>query len=280
MPESAKRKSLKPSVGSYGAIKDPRDARDFRYSPPTVAKKLPAKVDLRPHCPRVHEQGRPNTCTAHALAGAVQFEQRRLKLKDFPPSRLFIFYNTVAYMHARHALKKKGVNLRAALKAVARHGVCPEKDWPFSLTQAAMNRKPNRRAYEIAEHHKITRYERIVMGRRSRAEFLHLMKCRLAEGFPFLFAFLVHESFETVHVAKTGVMPMPKPGEGLRGWHAVMAVGYDDRNQRMLIRNSWGWSWGIKGYFWMPYDFITNPRVTADFWTVRGVAPKSEADIR
>jgi C1A family cysteine protease len=280
MAKSAVRTGSKTSVGFYGAVKDPRDRRDFRYSPEAAPEKLPAKVDLRPLCPRVHEQGHPLTCTAHSLAGAFQFEQRRLGLKDFSPSRLFIFYNTLAYLRAMHATKKQGANLRAALKAVARHGVCPERDWPFSLTQAAMARKPNRRAYEVAEHHKITRYERIVMGRRSRAEFLRLMKYRLAEGFPFLFAFLVHESFESLHVAKTGIMPMPKRGERLRGWHAVMAVGYDDRNQRVLVRNSWGWSWGIKGYFWMPYDYIANPRVTADFWTVRGVTPRTEADVK
>lgn len=277
MPKSATRKSSKPPVGFYGAVKDPRDRRDFRYSPAATTKKLPESVDLRPLCPRVHEQGHPLTCTAHALAGAFQFEQRHLGLKDFSPSRLFIFYNTLAYMRAKHVLKKEGANLRAALKAVARHGVCPEKDWPFSLTRAAMARKPNRRAYEVAEHHKITRYERIVMGKRSRAEFLRPMKCRLAEGFPFVFAFLVHESFESEHVAKTGIMPMPERGERLRGWHAVMAVGYDDRHQRMLVRNSWGWSWGIKGYFWMPYEYITNPKVTADFWTVRGVTPLTES---
>lgn len=277
MPKSATHNSSTSSIGFYGAVRDPRDSRDLRYAPEAVPKMLPGKVDLRPLCPRVHEQGHPLTCTAHALAGAFQFEERRLGLKDFSPSRLFIFYNSLAYMHAKHATKRQGVNLRAALKTVARHGVCPEKDWPFSLTKAAMARKPNRRAYQIAEHHKITRYERIVMGSRSRAEFLDLMKCRLAQGFPFLFAFLVHESFESAHVAKTGIMPMPKRGERLRGWHAVMAVGYDDRNQRMLIRNSWGWSWGIKGYFWMPYAYISNPRVTADFWTVRGVTPKTEA---
>jgi C1A family cysteine protease len=264
--------------GFYGAVKDPRDHRDFRYSPEAAPKKLPTKVDLRPLCPRVHEQGHPLTCTAHSVAGAFQFEQRRLELKDFSPSRLFIFYNTLADMRARHVPKKEGANLRAALKAVAQHGVCPEKDWPFSLTKAAMAKKPNHRAYQLAEHHKITRYERMVMGQSSRAAFLRLMKCRLAEGFPFVFAFLVHESFESEHVAKTGIMPMPKRGEQLRGWHAVMAVGYDDRNQRMLVRNSWGWSWGIKGYFWMPYDYITNPRVTADFWTIRGVTPRTEAD--
>ncbi len=266
-------KSSTPQVAYYGAIRDPRDRRDRRYSPGAALTKLPPYIDLRPWCPRVHEQGHPLTCTAHALAGAFQVEQRRLGMKDFSPSRLFIYYNTVAVMRAK---QKDGANLRAALKAVARHGVCPERDWPFSLTKAAMAKKPTESAYRVAVHHKITGYERIMMGRRSRAEFLRLLKCRLAEGFPFMFAFLVHESFESDHVSKTGVMPMPKRGERLMGWHAVMAVGYDDHHQRVLVRNSWGWSWGIRGYFWMPYDYIANPRVTADFWTLRGVTPLTE----
>jgi len=260
-------------VASYGAITDPRDRRDLHYVPKASLTALPPHVDLRPWCPRVYEQGRPRTCTAHAVAGAFQFEQRRLGLKDFSPSRLFIYYNTVALMLAKH---KEGVNLRAALKAVARNGVCSEKAWPFSLTKAAMARRPNEHAYHLAEPHKITRYERIMMGRRSREEFLRLLKCRLVSGFPFLFAFLVHESFETDHVAKTGVMPMPQRGEPRRGWHAVMAVGYDDRRRQVLVRNSWGWSWGIKGYFWMPDEYIANPATTADFWTIRGVTGGSE----
>ena len=274
MATSSARKSSNSSVGSYGAIRDARDRRDYRYSPAAAPKKLPAEVDLRPLCPRVHEQGRLNTCTAQAVAGAFQFEQRRLGLKDFPPSRLFILYNTLAIMRVKHI----GASLRIALKAVATHGVCTEKVWPFSYTQAAMARKPTKRAYELAEHHKITRYERIVMGKRSRDEFLRLMKCRLAEGFPFLFTFLVHESFESEHVKKTGIMPMPKRGERRKAWHGVMAVGYDDHNQRMLVRNSWGWSWGIKGYFWMPYEYISNPRVTSDFLTIRGVTPRMESE--
>lgn len=275
MPKPAPTTRTHDDDPKYGVFRDPVDRRDVRYSPTKVPNKLPSRVDLRPYCPRVHEQGHPRTCTAHAIAGAFQFEQRRLGLKDFPPSRLFIFYNTIAYVEAKHRLKN-GANLRAALKAVARHGVCPEKDWPFSLGHAAMGKKPNQRAYERAEHHKITRYERITQGRRSRPAFLQLLQCRLAQGFPFVFAFLLHDSFETLEVAKTGIMPMPKRGERHRDWHAVMAVGYDDRRQQVLVRNSWGWSWGLKGYFWMPYEYITNTRVTADFWTIRGVTGRSE----
>ena len=67
-------------------------------------------------------------------------------------------------------------------------------------------------------------------------------------------------------------MPMPKiPQESVRGGHAVLAVGYDDSKQAVLIRNSWGKDWGIKGYFWMPYAYISTEDYCNDFWTIRSV---------
>ena len=54
----------------------------------------------------------------------------------------------------------------------------------------------------------------------------------------------------------------------MMGGHAVCAVGYDDSkvivnpsNQKsskgaLLIRNSWGSSWGDNGYGWLPYDYV------------------------
>ncbi len=70
-------------------------------------------------------------------------------------------------------------------------------------------------------------------------------------------------------MAKTGVVPMPAPNEKVVGGHAVVAVGYDDAAQRVIVRNSWGPSWGQAGYFTMPYDYITNPKLAADMWTIR-----------
>ncbi len=37
------------------------------------------------------------------------------------------------------------------------------------------------------------------------------------------------------------------------GRHAVVAVGYDDAKERIIVLNSWGRDWGDKGYFYMPY---------------------------
>jgi C1A family cysteine protease len=95
------------------------------------------------------------------------------------------------------------------------------------------------------------------------------MKGCLAAGFPFVYGFTVYESFESAAVAKTGKVPMPKPGEKVLGGHAVLAVGYDDKQDRFLTRNSWGPSWGQKGYFTMPYAYLTEPNLSDDFWTIR-----------
>jgi C1A family cysteine protease len=97
----------------------------------------------------------------------------------------------------------------------------------------------------------------------------------LASGFPFAFGFSVYESFESAAVAKTGVVPMPSPDEVILGGHAVLAVGYDDSEQRFIVRNSWGDEWGDGGYFSMPYAFLTERNLSSDFWTIRVVNSSS-----
>jgi len=95
------------------------------------------------------------------------------------------------------------------------------------------------------------------------------MKGCLASGYPFVFGFTVYDSFESTTVAQTGHAPMPQPGEKVAGGHAVAAVGYDDKNQWFIVRNSWGASWGLKGYFTLPYQYLLAADLSDDFWTIR-----------
>jgi C1A family cysteine protease len=67
---------------------------------------------------------------------------------------------------------------------------------------------------------------------------------------------------------KNGMMPLPASNEQVVGGHAVMVVGYNDAKQVFVIRNSWGASWADKGYFYMPYAFITSNNCS-DFWTLK-----------
>ena len=60
-----------------------------------------------------------------------------------------------------------------------------------------------------------------------------------------------------------------KPTESVLGGHCVVAVGYDDTQQRFTFRNSWGESWGKAGYGTMPYGYLLSNSLASDFWTVK-----------
>ena len=256
----------------YGWVKDTPDPRDllFTASPVVAAKPLPKSADLRPGCPGVYDQGQVGSCTGNAIAGAFEFAQKKSMLTDFMPSRLFIYYNERAMEHTTD--QDAGAQIRDGIKSVVKLGVPPESDWPYSENLSVVTEKPKALAYTDALQHKVIAYHRI-SGRTSSGA-LALMKSCLADGYPFVFGFTVYAYFESDKMAKSGVLPMPKKGEEIVGGHAVMAAGYDDKKKAVLVRNSWGTDWGIKGYFWMPYDYISSSKLASDFWTIRGVTGK------
>jgi C1A family cysteine protease len=249
-------------VARYGWIPDLPDQRDHLYAAPgeTLAV-LPPSADLRAQCPPVYDQGQLGSCTANAIAAAIEFDRLREKLPDFTPSRLFIYYNERAIEGTVGT--DSGAQIRDGIKSVAQQGACAEADWPYDI--ARFTEKPPAKAYSDAKLDRAVSYQRLVQN-------LGQMKGCLASGFPFVFGFSVYQSFESQQVAQTGHAPMPGPGEQLVGGHAVMAVGYDDSRQWLLVRNSWGTGWGIAGYFTLPYAYVTQPSLAADFWTIRLVS--------
>ena len=94
---------------------------------------------------------------------------------------------------------------------------------------------------------------------------------KLLEGYPFVFGFSVYENFEGSKIATTGILDLPGKDESMLGRHAVLAVGYNDPSQRFIVRNSWGNTWGQKGHFTMPYDYLLNEKLADNFWTIRSV---------
>jgi C1A family cysteine protease len=260
MSKATKATAGKPVSFGYGWVPDLPDQRDLMYSAPMMMmKKMPAKADLRSKCPPVYNQGHLGSCTANALSGAFQFSRKKQKLADFPPSRLFLYYNERVMINTVNS--DSGAHIRNGIKSLNTTGICPEKEWPYLIEK--FTDKPSKKCFTDALKCTIKSYERL-----TNTNLTQLQSC-LAEGYPFVFGFTVYESFQTEAVAKTGMMPMPRASEKVLGGHAVMAVGYDDSKQVVVVRNSWGKDWADKGYFYMPYGYITNNHLCEDFWTIR-----------
>jgi len=244
----------------YGWAPDLPDQRDHLFSAPQpVLAKLPPKKDLRSGCPPVYDQGQLGSCTANAISGAIQFEQKKQKVRIFAPSRLFIYYNERVMEGSVNS--DAGAQIRDGVKSVANLGVCPEAEWPYDINKFA--NKPTPKCYTDAKKCQAVGYQRLDSSN------LNQLKGCIASGFPFVFGFTVYDAFESQEVAKTGVLNMPGPKEKVQGGHAVLAVGYNDATQRFTVRNSWGKDWGIKGYFTIPYTYLTTTDLADDFWTIR-----------
>lgn len=247
----------------YGWAPDLPDQRDHMYGAPTaVLAKLPPKKDLRPGCPPVYDQGQLGSCTANAIAGAIQFDQKKQGIAVFMPSRLFVYYNERAMEGT--VTSDSGAQIRDGIKTIGTFGACPEPEWPYDIAKFAD--KPTPPCYQAGKKCEALSYQRLVSTN------LNQLKGCIASGYPFVFGFTVYESFESPEVAKTGQLNMPGPKEKTVGGHAVLAVGYDDSIGRFIVRNSWAKNWGIKGYFTMPYAYITSENLADDFWTVRVIS--------
>jgi C1A family cysteine protease len=238
------------------------DIRDKKYTfvPKITPESLPSKVDLRGTCPPVYDQGELGSCTANAIAGAYEFEMMKQNLRAIiQPSRLMIYFNERAMEGTTD--QDAGAEIRDGIKSVASQGVCSETEWPYEIDRFTV--KPTEECYADALKNLLENYLPV-------NQTLLDLKSSLAEGFPIVFGISVYDSLMSDEVAQTGVVPMPNPEtDTLEGGHAIMGVGYDDTKQVFIIRNSWGVAWGDKGYFYLPYDYVTSADLASDFWSIR-----------
>jgi len=253
-----KRKVKKPVTKKFGWKRDLPDHRDLKFKI-TAPVKLPTLVDLRHLCPSVYSQGNLGSCTANALGAAYQYGKIRQGKDNFMPSRLFIYYNERAMEGTIN--EDAGAMIRDGIKTMIKDGVCPEIMWEY--IENKFKTKPCPQCYETALDNQIIEYLRIT------PHTLYEIKHCLSDGYPVVFGFTIYESFMSEEVARTGIAPIPNPNESPMGGHAVLAIGYDDSKECLIVRNSWGVEWGIKGYFYLPYWYITTLNAAADFWTIR-----------
>ena len=266
-----------------GWIPDLPDQRDLMFAVhhARAIKAVPnfaTSSDLRnsPLMPAVWDQKNQGACVAFATAGAGSFvsakEYGPAPSIDYEPSCQFIYYcarriqGTIGF--------DTGAQLRDGTTVIAQFGIPPNETCPYA-NDFDPKFAPSDFAFEVARNQEAKQYFRV-------KQTLDELRASLLAGFPITYGIVLYDSFDTDQTAKDGKIPIPKPGEGVDGGHAMLLCGHDDRAAVFISRNSWGADWGAegpqgRGYCLIPYEMILNPRLSDDFWTLRLLGGESNA---
>ena len=224
----------------------------------------PAHTDLRAGFSEIEDQGQLGSCTAQAAVGLIEYYERKAGGRHVDASRLFVYKTT------RNLLGWKGdtgAYLRSAMKAIVLCGAPPEAHWPYQI--ARFDEEPPAFVYALGANYKAIKYYRLDRVGEKRQATLDRIRDYLAAGLPSMFGFPVYSS-----MTDAADIPFPTQQDRHEGGHAIVACGYDDGRKigphtgALMIRNSWGTSWGAAGYGWLPYEYVLRG-LADDFWSVQ-----------
>lgn len=227
-------------------------ARNDTFSTKATSVVSTLSVDNRKWCSPIANQGQLGSCTAFsAVKGVREYLMNKASGTYTPLSALMFYYEerkedgTVAY--------DAGSSITRSATVLKNIGVAKESTWPYNISKFTV--APPAAAYAESGQFKVSAVKRLTT--------LANIKTEVKKGNPVMFGIRVYESFMKHY---DGIIPVPNTvTEKLLGSHAVSCFGFDDAKQVLIMRNSWGTGWGMKGYFTLPYNYFTG-NLVMDVW--------------
>jgi C1A family cysteine protease len=200
--------------------------------------------------PAVLDQGNLGTCVSNAFSFVVSKQTNN----NIPLSRLFL-YNICRSIDNTPLNQDDGTTIRTACQAIRKYGVCKETIYPYINSNCFVF--PTLTAFQRSRRFMKFTYFFITQT------LLSIKNSLVTYNSPIIFGILVYSSFMS---STNGIIPYPNTQkEMLLGGHCITIVGYDDSTQLFTCSNSWGTSWGLKGYFTLPYKYVLDPNLASDF---------------
>jgi C1A family cysteine protease len=235
----------------------------------TISQKYRAKpltklsCSLRKDWPDIYDQGQIGSCTANAFCSCFKYVCPN---KKFEPSRLYVYYKERLLENPDGKITDSGAFVSDAYDWVCKNGVCAELYWPYDISK--VNDPPLPVCDEDAKGHTVGSLLQIKMDN----DLHNTISWCIQQNKPVMLAFGVYKSFSTI--GPDGLCPIPNPVnyndandrvDPFYGGHEVVIIGFDDEKRLYTVANSWSKEWGDNGFFYLPYDFISNPQIVYEF---------------
>lgn len=270
------------------ASPDRIDLRDWLYRP--GLNPLPDSLVNCLRVPEILDQKNEGACTGFALGAAVNFLLNERKIKRRVSPRMM--YEMARRYDEWPGESYEGSSARGAMKGWVRHGVCARTLW-----KDAMKGSHHLQGRIITDAQKTQggSYYR-VMHKNVRDVHSALNDVGIVYA-----TLMVHDGWfdpgpvkvkvECVHKGRrrTQSLPVIQRRGHADGGHAVVFVGYTA--QGFIVQNSWGKSWGERGFALLPYeDYLLHATdvwvaqlgvtVTADLWEFANAADTTKGMYR
>lgn len=247
---------------NFGYIEDNYDERDISITrSPLMSNSLVNNPTVKQFFKEISDQQQLSSCVGNSSVDMT--EALIIKRKNIAPSqmenlsRLFVYYNARNNENPPATNKDDGTKIRLAMDAISRYGVPSENMWAYDLNN--VNKQPTISTYRAALSNRIYGYYRIDGSGEDR---WGQIKTALSGGSGVVFGMKIAKNFqqpaEVIQLPTTSIL----------GGHAIVIVTMDETpgNEKVLIRNSWGTSWGKEGYNWVSKEYILSS-LCSDFWT-------------
>lgn len=234
-------------------IEKPEVYRSIRKAP-KFRSFLPASIDLSARFPHPGNQGTQGSCTAWAVGYGVRsyYEYRDLPADKVPRDLGFspsFLYNQIK---VKGGDCSSGAYISDALKFLKSDGIAPLPEFPYTPSQCSALPPPSLKLR--AANFVIDDWYRISI------RDIDDIKGTLAGGDPVIIGMMLSESFEDLDKD----IVYEAPGEKSEGYaHAMVIVGYDDKNRAFKLYNSWGKDWADGGFGWVSYKTFADRAVAA-----------------
>ena len=220
----------------------------------TAGAPLPTSVDLRASWWKINDQEVTGSCVGWATAdGVVRWHMVQAgkldKNRMLSPRHVWMASKETDALTAlpETFLEEAGTMTKAAVKVARNFGVALEADLPFHI-DTTMYTGSEDTFYTRCAKHRIASYHNLHHD-------LQAWKHWLADQGPILVGLLVDRSWDDAGL-NGGRIDTFQP-DTVRGGHAVAVVGYR-KDGRFIVRNSWGTSWGAKGFGYVKPSYITD----------------------